>query len=74
MVILLIAREPKGDGAALGAAKHIVSGKGKVMLTWIKSWVRRRARFAQAPSHAHDVGFGSKSGGLAAPADHPVLL
>ena len=28
MVILLIAREPKGDGAASGAAKHIVSGKG----------------------------------------------
>jgi hypothetical protein len=28
IVILLIAREPKGDGAASGAGKHIVSGEG----------------------------------------------
>jgi hypothetical protein len=32
MVILLIAREPKGDGAASGAAKRIVRGKGSPML------------------------------------------
>jgi hypothetical protein len=28
MAILLVAREPKGDGAASGAANHIGSGKG----------------------------------------------
>jgi hypothetical protein len=40
-VILLIAREPKGDGAASGAAKHIVSGKRIGDVDVDQRWVRR---------------------------------
>ena len=59
MVILLIAREPKGDGAASSSAKHIYCEVQHVDVD--QRWVRRRARFAQVPSHAPDVGFGSKA-------------
>src|SRR4029077_17419575 len=59
MVILLIARDPKGDRAASGLAKDAYCAWGDVDAD--QHWVRRRAGLAQASSHAPDVGFGSKA-------------
>src|SRR6476620_6558545 len=58
MMILLIAREPKGDGAASGSAKHTYCESQHVDVD--QRWVRRRARFAQVPSHAPTSVLGQK--------------